>query len=152
MEPIVQGKGGSVVLRRQSFIGVIQVLADWLTGCTGTTSSGDLIDCRRAGGFAGLDDHLVIDVNGNVTLTRKTQCYEFTLDSDMLNQIQNAFDEAEFIKLDRKYLPSRHGSDFFEYVVTYKGYTVQTMDPAVPESLWPVLELLDQIIANIGKP
>jgi len=91
-------------------------------------------------------------MNGQATLTRKAEHYEFILDRDTMNQLQTLFDDAEFSKLRREYLPSRQGSDLFEYVVTYKGHTVRTMDTAVPEALWPVLELLNQIIESGGKP
>lgn len=139
-------------MRHQSFFIVIVVLAGWLAGCTGTTSSGILVEYRRSGGFAGLDDRVVIQVNGQATLTRKAEHYEFVLDRDTMNQLQALFDDAEFSKLRREYLPSRQGSDLFEYVVMYKGHTVRTMDTAVPEALWPVLELLNQIIESGGKP
>ena len=139
-------------MRHQIFIIVIVILAGWLASCMGTTSSGILVEYRRSGGFAGLDDRLIIQVNGQATLTRKAEHYEFVLDRDTMNQLQALFDDAEFSKLRREYLPSRQGSDLFEYVVTYKGHTVQTMDTAVPEALWPVLELLNQIIESGGKP
>ena len=50
-------------MRRQLFIIVIiaVVLAGWLAGCTGTTTPGILGEYRRSGGFAGLDDRLVIE-------------------------------------------------------------------------------------------
>lgn len=139
-------------MKHQTYIIVIVVLAGWLASCTGTSSSGILVEYRRSGGFAGLDDRLVIQVNGQATLTRKAEHYEFILDRDTMNQLQTLFDDAEFSKLRREYLPSRQGSDLFEYVVTYKGHTVRTMDTAVPEALWPVLELLNQIIESGGKP
>ena len=139
-------------MKHQIYIIVIVVLAGWLASCTGTSSSGILVEYRRSGGFAGLDDRVVIQVNGQATLTRKAEHYEFVLDCDTVNQLQALFDDAEFSKLRREYLPSRQGSDLFEYVVTYKGHTVRTMDTAVPEALWPVLELLNQIIESGGKP
>lgn len=139
-------------MRHQILTIVIVVLVGWLVGCTGTTSSGILVEYRRSGGFAGLDDRLVIEVNGQATLTRKTEHYEFVLDRDIMKQLQTLLDNVEFSKLRREYLPSRQGSDLFEYVVTYKGHTVRTMDTAVPEALWPVLELLNQIIESGGKP
>jgi hypothetical protein len=138
-------------MRYQIFI-VIVTLAGWLTGCTGTTTSGILIEYRRSGGFGGLDDRLIINVNGQATLTRKAEHYEFVLDRDTMNQLLVLLDNAEFSKLRREYLPPRQGSDLFEYVVTYKGHAVRTMDTAVPDSLLPILELLNQIIENSGKP
>ncbi|MBM4465401.1 MAG: hypothetical protein FJ014_07620 [Chloroflexi bacterium] len=139
-------------MKHQIHIIVIAVLAGWLASCTGTSSSGMLVEYRRSGGFAGLDDRVVIQVNGQATLTRKAEHYEFVLDRDTMNQLQALFDDAEFSKLRREYLPPRQGSDLFEYVVTYNGHTVRTMDTAVPEALWPVLELLNQIIESGGKP
>jgi len=141
-----------IFMRHQILIIVVVILAGWLVGCTGTTASGILGEYRRIGGFAGLDDHLVINMNGQVTLTRKTEQYEFVLDRATMKQLQTLFDNAEFSKLRREYLPSRQGSDLFEYVVTYKGHTVRTMDTAVPESLQPILELLNQIIESSEKP
>jgi hypothetical protein len=139
-------------MRHQILIIVIVVLTGWLAGCTGTTSSSTLVEYRRSGGFAGLDDRLVIEVNDQATLTRKTEHYEFVLDRDTINELQTLLDNAEFSKLGKEYLPSHQGSDLFEYVVSYKGHTVRTMDTAVPEALWPVLELLNQIIESGGKP
>ena len=139
-------------MRHQVFFTVIMVFTGWLAGCTGTTSSGTLIEYRRSGGFAGLDDCLVINVNGETTLSRKAEHCEFALDSDTMKHLQTLFDNADFSKLRREYLPPRQGSDLFEYVVTYKGHTVRTMDTAVPESLQPILESLNQIVENGGKP
>jgi hypothetical protein len=111
-----------------------------------------LVDYQRTGGFAGLDDHLVIGVEGNATLTRKSQSFEFTLDDTTMDQLKTVFEEAGFSKLEREYLPERQGADFIEYIVTYQGDRVRTMDTAVPDSLWQVLEFLNQIVESGGKP
>ncbi|MBU4224327.1 MAG: hypothetical protein KKC71_00700 [Chloroflexi bacterium] len=131
---------------------VVAMLTGWLVGCTKTSSSEMLIEYRRSGGFAGLDDHLVIKKNGEAALTRKSQRYEFTLDSDAINRLQTLFEEASFSQLRKEYLPSRQGSDLFDYVITYKGHTVRTMDGAVPPSLQPILETLNQIVESQGTP
>ncbi len=44
---------------------VMVMLTGWLVGCTKSPSSEALIEYRRSGGFAGLDDRLVIKENGN---------------------------------------------------------------------------------------
>ncbi|MCZ7575160.1 MAG: hypothetical protein M5U01_41960 [Ardenticatenaceae bacterium] len=126
--------------------------AGWLTDCTRTASSRALIEYRRSGGFAGLDDHLVIQEDGKAILTRKTGRSEFVLDDATMNQLRVLFDEAEFSKLRREYLPRRKGSDLFEYVMTHKGHTVRTLDTAVPESLQPILKVLNQIVESDGRP
>lgn len=131
---------------------VVAMLTGWLVGCTEASSSGTLIEYRRSGGFTDLDDHLVIKKNREAALTRKSERFEFTLNSDTINRLQTLFEEAEFSQLRKEYLPSRPGADLFEYVITYKGHTVRTMDGAVPPSLWPILEALNQIVESQGNP
>jgi hypothetical protein len=130
---------------------VLLVMAS-LAGCTRTQSPLTFIEYRRSGGFAGLDDHLIVNSDGEATLTRKAHRQEFVLDTDTVSRLQTLFDNAAFSELSSQYLPSRQGSDFFEYVVTYQGHTVRTMDTAVPQSLQPILELLNHIIESGGKP
>ena len=123
-----------------------------LAGCTHVSSAETWIEYRRSGGFAGLDDHLVIERNWGAILTRKSERYKFALDSATINRLQTLFEDAGFSKLRREYLPSHRGSDLFEYAVTYEGHTVRTMDGAVPPSLQPVLEALNHIVENQGAP
>lgn len=127
------------------------LLAGWLTGCTRAASSGARIEYRRSGGFAGLDDHLVIQEDGKAILTRKTGRSGFVVDDATMTRLRVLFDQAEFSKLRREHLPRRKGSDLFEYVITHKGHTVRTMDTAVPESLQPILEVLNQIVESDGR-
>ncbi len=131
---------------------VVAMLTGWLAGCSKASSSETLIEYRRSGGFAGWDDHLVVEKDGEAVLTRKSERFEFTLNSDTTNRLQTLFEEAEFSQLRKEYLPSRQGSDLFEYVVAYKGHTVRTMDGAVPASLQPILEALNQIVESQGNP
>jgi len=131
---------------------VVAMLTGWLVGCTEASSSETLIEYHRSGGFSGLDDHLVIKETGEATLTRKSERSEFTLNSDTINRLQALFEEAEFSQLRKEYLPSRQCCDLFEYVVTYKGHTVRTMDGAVPPSLQPILEAVSQIVESQGTP
>jgi len=127
------------------------VLTGWLVACTKASSPETLIEYRHSGGFAGLDDRLVIKENGESILTRRSERFEFTLDSDTVNRLQALFEEAKFFQFRKEYLPSRPGADLFQYVVTYKGHSVRTMDGAVPSSLQPILEALNQIIESRGK-
>ena len=69
-----------------------------------------------------------------------------------MDRLVSVLNNAEFTKLRSEYLPSRKGSDLMEYIVTYKDHQVRAMDTAVPDSLWPVLELLNQIVESGGKP
>lgn len=130
---------------------VMVMLTGWLVGCAKTSSSETLVEYRRSGGFAGLDDHLIIKKSGEAELTRKSERSEFTLDSDTIRHFHTLFEEANFLQLRKEYLPTRPGADLFEYIVTYQGHTVRTMDGAVPPSLQPILEALNQIVQNQGK-
>jgi hypothetical protein len=148
-----QEKKGVMLMRDWILLTIVMsMLTGWLVGCIKASSSETMVEYRRSGGFVGLDDHLVIKKNEEAILTRKSGRYEFTLDSDMINRLQTLFEEAEFSQLRKEYLPSRQGSDLFDYVVIYKGHTVRTMDGAVPPSLQPILEALNQIAESQGNP
>ena len=130
----------------------VVMLVGWLSGCTKSSSSETLIEYRRSGGFSGLDDRLTIQEDGKSILIRKSEHSEFILDSDTVNHFRALFEEAKFSQLHKEYLPLRPGADLFEYVVTYNGHTVRTMDGAVPSSLQPILDALNQIVENRGNP
>lgn len=131
---------------------LITVLAAWLPSCAKTASSATLVEYRRTGGIAGLDDHLIVRANGQATLTRRDQRYEFALERETLSQLQSLLDNAQFTRLSGEYLPSQPGADLFTYTITYRGNTVRSMDTAVPEVLQPALDLLNQTVAGHGKP
>ena len=141
---------GKISMRHIILFFVIVVLVGGLVGCDGNTSAKILIEYRRTGGFLGLDDHLSIDTNGKATIVRKTGQYEYILDGDTMTRLQVLFDDAQFSELDGEYLPSSTGNDLFEYMVKYKGHIVRAMDTAVPESLQPILDMLNQFIEMGG--
>jgi hypothetical protein len=105
-----------------------------------------LIEYKRTGGFAGLDDHLIIQANGQAVLTQKGKRSEFLLERTQMEQLTTALDDANFTKLDKEYLPEQSGNDLIEYWITYKKHRVHTMDTAIPQALTPVLELLNEIV------
>lgn len=133
-------------------IGVMVTVALLLAGCARPGPTETLVEYSRSGGIAGFDDHLVIRADGQATLTRRGQSSEFALDRDTLVRLQALLDDAQFTRLDGEYLPSSSGADLFTYVIAYRDHTVRTMDTAVPEALQPALELLNQIVADHGKP
>jgi hypothetical protein len=131
---------------------LLLALAGSQAGCTRAPSSDILIVYERSGGFAGLDDSLSIKRTGEAVLTRNSRRYEVTLDAETLTRLQTMFEDAAFLDLQKEYLPSQQGSDRFEYLITYQGHTVRTMDGAVPQSLQPILEALNQIIEKQATP
>ncbi len=62
------------------------------------TSQSFSLDYTRKGGFVGNDDHLIINANGHVVLTRRTGRTEFDLDNASQKQIGDAFQTAGFAK------------------------------------------------------
>ncbi len=114
--------------------------------------TGPLIDYQRSGGFAGLQDHLVIQVDGSAQLTRKGAERRFSLSQAELEQLTAALEKARFAELREEYLPSTQGADLFDYVVTFRGHRVHTQDTAVPEALRPALNALNEIISRHAQP
>jgi hypothetical protein len=127
---------------------VIGLLIGGITGCSINKSSRTLVEYHRSGGILGFTDHLVIMKDGEATLTRKTERYEFVLETNHIKDLQKLFEETRFNQLGKEYLPPQEGADFIEYRVSYDGHTVLAKDGAVPDALWPVLESLNQIIDN----
>jgi hypothetical protein len=108
--------------------------------------SAEVIQYHRSGGFLGLDDRLVIYNDGQAKVTRKAKACSSKVDPATTDKVRRLLAEAEFSNLRKTYFPARQGADLFTYVLTHKGHTVQAMDTTVPESLWPILELLNPII------
>jgi hypothetical protein len=107
-----------------------------------------MLEYYRTGGIAGLDDHLLIREDGKAILTRKINQFEFTLSTDAINQLNNLCEQASFSELSHQYFPKNKGSDLFEYRIIYHGYSVKTMDGAIPKSLQPIINELNQIIVE----
>lgn len=133
-------------------ITVAILLTGWLAGCTTALSPEARIEYRRSGGLAGMDDLLAVQESGEAVLTRRSARYEFILDGAEVGRMDALFDQAAFSQLRGEYLPSRQGNDLIEYVVTYKGHRVRTMDGAVPAALQPILQELNQIVEGRGSP
>ncbi len=131
---------------------LILILVILLTSCTSSAKPGILLEYHRTGGFAGFDDRLTIDMEGNAVLQRRNTQTQFTLDKQTLDSLEALLDRASFNQLNKSYAPTQHGADLFEYTLTYRGYTVQMVDTAVPEAMQPVLQSLNQIVEKGGKP
>jgi len=84
---------------------VVAMLTGWLAGCSKASSSETLIEYRRSGGFAGWDDHLVVEKDGEAVLTRKSERFEFTLNSDTTNRLQTLFERRSFPNFARRTCP-----------------------------------------------
>ena len=139
------------MLHRMKFL-IYMIVPVLLIGCGGCKKADTFVNCRRTGGFLGLDDYMTIDQEGNAILKRRDTQTEFKLDGDTMNRLETSLTDAKFTKLKKDYLPSRQGGDLIEYTITYSGHTVRMMDTTVPETIQPILNLLNQIVENRDKP
>ena len=139
-------------MRVKALILGLLLLSLCLAACGSPATSRPLVDYRRSGGIAGFDDHLVIQADGRAVLTRRGARHEFAVKREVLNDLSALLQEADFSRLRGEYLPASPCCDRFDYTVTYKGHSVHTMDGAVPEALAPVLQVLNQLIAESGLP
>jgi hypothetical protein len=115
------------------------------------TKSVAIIKYQRSGGLVGYQDILTITSDGNATLVQNNAQYRFTINQDTTNQLIAKLDLIGFSTLRKEYLPSDTCCDLIEYTITYKDHTIRTMDTAIPESLQPVLDALNQIIEITGS-
>lgn len=122
-------------MRYQIELSIVTVLTVLLVSCEGISNPTMLVEYQRVGGFASLDDHVVIDTSGKTTLRRKGVRSEFVLSSDVADHLRSILGNARFSELKKEYQPPHPGNDLFEYTVTYQGYTIRMADTAIPESL-----------------
>jgi len=138
------------------------ILAAWLlatcgaplaTQSQGAATGNVLVEYRRTGGIAGLDDHLIVRTTGEATLERKGGVREiFTVDEDVVARLQQTVEDNGFFELKSEYRPAQVIPDALTYRITFQAegrrHTVETTDGAIPVRLAPVIEELNQIIAK----
>lgn len=148
------------VMRLALSVGLI--LAAWLLATCGgpartrsdASAGGDvLLVYRRTGGLAGLNDQLTIHANGKVTLQQKNGRQDaFMLDDSTLSGLMKTLDSASFFQLESRYEPGRTIPDALNYEITYRNagrrHTVTVTDGAIPQQLAPLLDQLNEIMAE----
>lgn len=142
-------------MRRWTGIGVmLVVVALLLSGCLAKNQPAPVpatptlfADFQRTGGFAGVNDRLVIFDNGAALVSARSASREFTLNRSEMDRIAAIFEASQFATLEGNYTSSRSGADLLHYSITYKGKTVNTEDTAIPPSLEPVIREMDRIHA-----
>jgi hypothetical protein len=113
-------------------------------------SANTLIEYWRTGGFAGLDDHLIINQDGSAILNRAGVTERFTLDEESLDQLQQLFSGIDFSSMGQNARPPSKGADLFEYSLYYQGYEIRVVDTAIPQALQPIIRKLNEIV-EIGE-
>ncbi|PKG32141.1 hypothetical protein [Methanoregula sp.] len=140
------------------FIIIVVVLAG--TGCLGREAPASpdkappalLIDYHRTGGFAGVDDHLLLFDNGAGLISTRSITREFQLNNSELQRLDLIFRQAGFASLEDAYTSPRGGDDFMAYRITFGNKTVVTEDTVVPFTLQSVIRELNAIITSRSTP
>jgi hypothetical protein len=132
---------------------LVLLLTSVASACTnvmpGTVTSLDLlVEYWRSGGFAGLDDHLVISKDGHVKITRHDKSHEYDLGQEKLAQTRHLLDSIDFSSLDSSYEATGQGADLIEYKIWYDGHLIRATDTAIPADLVPLFEHLDGILST----
>lgn len=105
-----------------------------------------LLDYHRTGGFAGIDDHLIIFNNGAGLILTRSATREFQLNSSEIRRLEQMFRDAGFESLQDQYTSGPGSADLMAYSIAFGNKTVVTEDTAVPYSLQSVIRELNAII------
>lgn len=111
-----------------------------------------LIDYHRTGGFAGVDDHLLLFDNGAGLVSTRSITREFQVNSSELHRLDQIFRQAGFDSLQDTYTSPGGGADFISYRITFGNKTVVTEDTVIPFTLQPVIRELNAIISSRSTP
>jgi hypothetical protein len=121
-------------------------------GITATVDqTGRVVEYRRTGGLAGFDDHLIVQGDGSVFLSRRGVISEFNLETNTLAQLRRLLDEIDLVAVAQDNNRPAKGADLFQYVIIIDGHEIHAIDTKIPQALQPVLAILDQIIARGDK-
>jgi len=110
-----------------------------------------LLEAERTGGFAGVDDHLVIRVGGAGTYTDR-EGHTRRLRPAATRAARRVLRRSDFATLRPSYRPRGVPSDAFVYRIRYRGHTVVYVDGAdgVPVRLRRILEALGALMSGRG--
>jgi hypothetical protein len=106
----------------------------------------------RDGGFAGDHDELVIAPDGHARVTRlRGRDAAFELSRQEIAKVAEAVEGAKLDELNPKSTSPKPVPDAFVYTVSYRGKRIETDDAAMPDSLAPLRQQLDVLVAEHTK-
>ncbi len=115
----------------------------------GSATKPVLLEFSRTGGFAGCSDHLVLFEDGSGRVNRKEYAAIVQVPEETLDRLALLLAALDGADLQDEYSAPDDGADYYTYSLTYGGKTIHMEDTAVPDILYPVIELLtDIIVAN----
>jgi hypothetical protein len=113
----------------------------------GAGSAGSLIQIRRRGGRAGLDDQVEVTTDGRAVVREGDQAQERELGAVTVEQLRAVLDTIDLDRLsdapptdptDRRPEP-----DTVEYTIIHGGRTIRVLSSALPTELEPLVQLLN---------
>ncbi|MDD1695012.1 MAG: hypothetical protein LUQ71_09845 [Methanoregula sp.] len=110
-----------------------------------------MLDYHRTGGFAGVDDRLVIFDNGAAVIATRSANREFLVNQSEIERMNRFFEQAGFDSLQENYTSPYSGADFMQYSITYQNKTVITEDTVIPYTLQPVIRELNAFIGTSSQ-
>lgn len=132
------------ILIALAIVGLIIFYSGEIKPKTDKTEYGN-IDYRKSGGFAGVNDQLVICANGIANFNG----FERTLTGDELDEVNKVFTENKFFDLPGETV-CKNCADFFRFSLTYdlknKSKKVTAEGPETPRAITNIVEALEKII------
>jgi len=127
-----------------------------LAGCSedtppafeGPQPPGVLVDYSKAGGIAGVLDHLVVFSDGQVVYSTREGSGAFILPPGDLDLLRGLIRDADIPGLKDEYPAPLPGADYFIYTIIIGNRTITTETTGIPAPLVPVITTLDGMISE----
>ena len=115
-----------------------------------TAGSGVFVHYERYGGLAGTEDKLTIYENRTAIVTTRAGEKTFTITPSEKADLVSLFGSSGFDSVNQGDLPDTLGieADYFEYVIEFRGHNIEAPELAIPDSIHPVIEALDEMVVN----
>lgn len=105
-----------------------------------------LLEFRRNGGLASVDEQLLVNLDGSYSVSRQGTVGSGQLTPEQMAALLRQLESLNLAERQGDYLPADPCCDRFTYELVYRNlmgsYQVRTMDGAVPDWLQPVLDTL----------
>lgn len=113
------------------------------------TSDAVVLEYQRSGGFAGLDDHLILRADRRMTLRRRAGPSTSVLDQGAYDAIMRDLDQSRPDTWSAG--PPVPCCDRIEHVLTARGRTLRFPGDAVPAAVSALVSRLDRLITSTSR-
>jgi hypothetical protein len=127
---------------------IVSIIDMYPVSQNNSASQGVFIHYERYGGLAGFEDKLTIYENRTAVVTTRTGEKTFTITPLEKADLVSLFDSSGFDSVNQEDLPDTLGieADYFEYVIEFRGHKIEAPELAIPDSIHPVIDALDEIV------